>query len=201
MLKLSTLKQGMVQIHGSKLRINTNSTILCKINELCLYSYLNLFFELEQRSFHNVPQLERISFHLVGVVRNLDTKIRYISWSEQTLTQWWLYLTWSQVTTGAPCFTDLGYSLPVAHHHSFVSHELQQGTALAEFIDGLLQVQEGLPLFQSPRQLATSFSLKSALVDTFKAKSLFLTRHIFMLTRRCELPFSNQSKLKHFIRK
>lgn len=54
-----------------------------------------------------------------------------------------------------PCFTNLSYSPPVAGHHSFVSHELQQGAALAEFINRFLQVQEGLPLLQSARQFAT----------------------------------------------
>lgn len=53
------------------------------------------------------------------------------------------------------CFTDLCDPLPVTSHHGFVRHELQQGAALAEFIDGFLQVQESLPLLQGPGQLAT----------------------------------------------
>lgn len=129
------------------------------------------------------------------------SQVWFVTWtqkSDKSVCLNTLYLTWSQASAGAPCFTDLSYSLPVARHHSFVSHELQQRTALAEFIDGLLQVQEGLPLLQRPRQLATSFSLKGALVNAFKAKSLFLNRYIFMLTRICEVPFSNQSKFKYF---
>lgn len=41
---------------------------------LCIYSYLNLLFVLEQRSFHNVAQLERVSFHLEDVTSHLDAK-------------------------------------------------------------------------------------------------------------------------------
>ena len=38
----------------------------------------------------------------------------------------------------SPCFTDLSNSLPVARHHSFVSHEFQQGDTLTEFINSFL---------------------------------------------------------------
>ena len=42
----------------------------------------------------------------------------------------------------------------MAAHHGAVGHEFQQGAALAELVDGLLQVQEGLPFLQAPGQLA-----------------------------------------------
>ena len=42
----------------------------------------------------------------------------------------------------------------MAAHHGAVGHELQQGAALAELVDGLLQVQEGLPFLQGPGQFA-----------------------------------------------
>lgn len=46
--------------------------------------------------------------------------------------------------------------LPVACHHGFISHQLQQGAALTEFIDGFLQVHKRLPFFKASWQLATS---------------------------------------------
>ena len=65
------------------------------------------------------------------------------------------YLCYTEVVRWQPPFTDLSNSLPVASHHSLVSHEFQQGAALTEFINCFLQVQESLPLLQSARQLAT----------------------------------------------
>ena len=57
-----------------------------------------------------------------------------------------------------PCFSDLRKSLPVARHHCLVGHEFHQGAALTEVVDCFLQVQKGLPLLQSARQLTTSGS-------------------------------------------
>ena len=52
------------------------------------------------------------------------------------------------------CVRNLSDPFPVAAHHGAVGHEFQQGAALAELVDGLLQVQEGLPFLQAPGQLA-----------------------------------------------
>ena len=75
--------------------------------------YLNILFELQQRSFHNVSQKESLILHIKGVSSNIS------------------------------------YSLPMASHHSFVSHLLQQGTSLIEVINSLTQLLKRLPLFQS----------------------------------------------------
>ncbi len=49
------------------------------------------------------------------------------------------------------CF---GNAVPVPVFHCFVGHHLQQGAALVEVINLLLQIQEGLPVFEAFWQLA-----------------------------------------------
>lgn len=77
---------------------------------LCIYSYLNLLFVLEQRSFHNVAQLERVSFHLEGVTSHLDAKghTRFVNTKESGVAPHRLKNKLGTV------LTDLSNSLPVA---------------------------------------------------------------------------------------
>ena len=86
---------------------------------LLQYLHLNVLPELEQRSLHDVSELEGLGLHVKAVAG------------------------------------DLLQPLPVAIQHGLVSHHLQQRAGLIEVIDPLLQVIEGLPLFESFREFAT----------------------------------------------
>ena len=55
---------------------------------------------------------------------------------------------------------DLGQSLPVTSHHSFVGHHLEQWTCLVEVINCLLQLFKCLPLFKGLWKLSASVKVQ-----------------------------------------
>lgn len=55
----------------------------------------------------------------------------------------------------------LSNAVPVSSLHSLVGHHLQQWTSFVKVINGFAQIKEGLPLFQSLGQLATSSEEKT----------------------------------------
>ena len=54
------------------------------------------------------------------------------------------------------------YPVPMPLFHGFVRHQFQQRTAFIEVIDRLLQILEGLPVFQGPRELTASSGKENA---------------------------------------